>query len=127
MPAGDSAEGKRRYRKRAQERLSDNGEVVSLHAVGGAIAAERAAYNRKPTRTFEEMIEVGYEHVADFEAKFQQLNKTHVLIITLQAPKAYVQQVLAASDAEGSLMFRVYAPPRVEYEYEEDEGDEDAA
>lgn len=121
MPAGDSAVGKARYRQRAQERLAENGESVSLHAVGGAIAADRAAYNRRATRTFDDAVEVGYELIADFEGKFQQVNKTHVVVVTLQIPRPYLEAVIRASDAPGSLLFRVYGPPPMEYEPEDDD------
>lgn len=119
MSGGNSAPGKARYRQRAQERLAENGEVVSLHAVGGAIAANRAAYNRRATRTYEDAAEVGYEHIADFEGKFQQINKTNVVVVTLQVPRPYLEAVIRASDAPGSLLFRVYGPPPMVYESED--------
>lgn len=121
MPAGDSAAGKARYRKRAQTAMAEAGQVVPLREVGPTITADRADYNTTARKTFSEVDSSGYIHIADFEAKVQSMVRNVITVLTVIVPRAYIESVIDAQDAEGSLFVRVYGPPKLEWLTDEEE------
>lgn len=121
MPAGDTAAGKARYRERRLQQLRAEGRVVTKDNLAQTITEQRATYDSTPTRSFEELKASGYRVVGEFEGRIQQFQRASVCIVVLHVPNAYRDEVLNAQDAQGSLYFRVYAPPPWdEYEYSGD-------
>lgn len=124
MPAGASAEGKARYRQDLQRKLLEaeaheklvhpetlihNDAKVTGGTVADKLKARRQAYNDSGKRDFEALAGY-YEHGADFEGRIQQFQCTSMVILTMQIPAAYADDLLRIQRQPGSMWFRVYIP-----------------
>jgi hypothetical protein len=122
MPSGANAEGKLRYRDRLQVKLLEeearegraqvHPTTKEYNRTGTQVerlATRRAQYNSTGRRSYEAIADE-YEHGGDFEGRIQQFQRTSLIIITLQVPAAYAEELMHIQDASGSMWFRCYIP-----------------